>query len=186
MSEHASSSPATRTSTAPRPLAPIDGQHVDASAVPFSWSDELPGPYVFQLARDEQFEDVIATITAGDASSLTLYDTLDVGGDSDVFWRVRSGERGAWCAPAHFVAADMDRVRADRAEQDRLARQRSREALQQHLADEDRVPVVLPEKADLSDRGTAIILGVIVISFILLLVILMVFGQVTYPAEAVV
>lgn len=185
MPENATTSSSPRTAQVPRPLAPVEGQSIDASAVPFSWSDDVPGPYTFQLAHDEQFDDVIATITAGDATSVTLYDTLEMGGDADVFWRVRAGQRGAWSAPARFVAADMDRVRAERVEQDRLARERSRAALQAHLASEERVPVVLPEKSDLTDRGTAIILSVIVISFIVLLVVLMIFGQVTYPAEAV-
>jgi len=169
---------------APQPVAPVDGQIVHADAVPFKWEGSAgSAPYVFQISEDPEFDEVIATITAGDATALTLYDTLRVDDVADRYWRVRS-EKGAWSAPGHFRAASTDHVQGLIAERDERAREASREAFERHLAQEERVPVAVPEDSGVSDRMTAVVLGVIVISFLVLLVILMIFGQVTYPSEA--
>lgn len=180
------STPSARTAakSAPQLVSPIDGALVDAAAVPFRWSDD-PGEssYVLQVAGDAQFEEVVATISVGEASGVTLYDTLLDHRDEDLFWRVRSGERGPWSEPAVFHAAGPDRLQAEREKKNRAARETARAALERHLEGEHRMPVVLPEKAD-SDRLAVTLLAAIVVSFVLLLIILFIFGHIEYPAEA--
>jgi len=173
------------TSTLPEPRHPAGGVSVDAAAVPFSWS-EVPGvkEYVLQVARDGDFQDVVLTVTAGDTTNLTLYSTLEAA-EADYHWRVRAGKKAPWGPAECFRPSGEERLMSERMERERRAHVEAARELQSYLDSEERVPVAIPTDQEIGERGTVVVLSVIVISFILLLVLLMIFGQVTYPAEAV-
>jgi hypothetical protein len=168
----------------PRPRYPIKGQTADAESVTFAWS-ETPGvgEYVLQVARDPEFEDQVALVTVGDATSVTLYSTLEAA-ESDYHWRVRAGKKGAWGPAACFRPAGAEHLRNERIAREQRAHEAAAAELRRHMENEERVPVAIPEGSDSSDRTVMIVLSVLIISFIILLVILMIFGHVTYPAEA--
>lgn len=180
----AAAAPTTATE-APQPLAPRDGALVGVAAVPFEWSAvEDAGEYVLQIARDAAFEDVILTLSVGETTAATLHHTLDAWADEDLHWRVRGARSGEWGPAAHFHAASAARLASERAERDRLEHLRVQAALQQHLDGQHRVPVSLPDEEENVERVAVVVLGVIVLSFVILLVFLFLFGQVTFPAEA--
>jgi hypothetical protein len=168
----------------PEPISPREGATVDVKAVAFEWSQvEGRVEYILQVARDAEFDDVVVAISAGETTAVTLYHTLDAYADTDLYWRVRAGERGSWGPAASFHAAGADRLTAERAQRERAAQAQVRATLERHLEGEHRMPVVLPDETD-SDRRIALILGLLVMSFVILIVILFMFGWITYPAEA--
>ena len=170
----------------PQPQYPTDGQTVDASEVPFAWT-AVPdaGEYVLQVARDADFDDIVSTLTAGESTSMTLYSTLEAA-EQDYHWRVRSGKKAKWGPAACFRPTGAERLREAQMERERQAHAQAAAQLQAYLDNEERVPVEISPDQGVSDRTTVIVLSVLIISFILLIVILMIFGQVTYPADAVI
>lgn len=193
MSENASAaaSPTTQARQAaepapsqavPHPEAPPEGALVDAQAVPFAWT-EVPGAsgYVLQVAADADFEDVLVSLSTGPTTALTLYDTLAARDETDLHWRVRTEQSKQW-GPAACLRLVSERVIAERqAERERAAAERAEAFVRQATADIHR-----PEEdaSLLSDRRTLVVLAMIVLSFLVLLVVLFMFGQVMYPPEA--
>ncbi|MEP0548817.1 MAG: hypothetical protein ABJF88_17910 [Rhodothermales bacterium] len=115
----ASAPPAS--SEVPRPLAPLDGAVVDASAVPFSWRG-VPGAtgYRLQVAASPDFAGDVLEVNAGETTALTLYGALPVR-ETELVWRVRAegipGE-AAWSGYGRFVASHDDAVEAYQNERD--------------------------------------------------------------------
>lgn len=166
-------------------ISPDNGALVDPTAIPFSWEGNGVDSYVLQLAWDEHFENAITTITVGDRKALTLYDSLSVDQDTPVFWRIREGHKGNWSTSGQFVAASRNSLQSEHLTRNEAARQAARERLTEHLAKDERIPYPMSKDKKMhSDTSTAIYLGAIILTFIALLVLLLIFGQISYPAEA--
>lgn len=173
------------TATPLRLLFPNNGVLVDPLAIPFSWEGTGVDSYILQLAWDEDFQNAITTITVGQKNALTLYDLVAVNQDTPVFWRIREGRKGNWSTSGQFIAASQERLLSERNTSDTAAREAARMRLAEHLAHDERIPYPMSrdKKMD-TDTSTAIYLGAIVLTFVALLVLLFIFGQIDYPAEA--
>lgn len=127
------------SSEVPRPLAPLDGAVVDASAVPFSWRG-VPGAagYRLQVAASPDFAGDVLEVDAGETTALTLYGALPVR-DTEFVWRIRAegvaGE-GAWSGYGRFVASHDDAVEAYRNERDLERSEAAKEAARRREAAE--------------------------------------------------
>lgn len=130
----------------PRPLSPLDGAVVDASAVPFSWRG-VPGAtgYRLQVASSPDFTGDVLDVDAGETTALTLYGALPVR-ESELVWRVRADRadgEGAWSGYGRFVASHDDAVEAYRNERD-VAQSEAAKAAARHReaaeADRDLIP----------------------------------------------
>jgi hypothetical protein len=173
---------AALTEVVPQPETPAEGALVDAKTVPFAWS-EVPGAdnYVLQVAADPNFEDVLVTLSTGPTTALTLYDTLHPHDETDLHWRVRAESARRWSPTACFRPIS-DRVIAEhRARREQEAAARAEAFVQRETVDIHRPP---EEEPLVSDRMALVVLATIVLSFLLLLAVLFVFGQVIYPPEA--
>ncbi|MDX1529935.1 MAG: hypothetical protein R3362_00275 [Rhodothermales bacterium] len=169
--------------TVPRPLAPVRGALVDASAAAFEWTPvEGAENYEVAVAEDADFQREIAAVDAGGpTTSLTLYGTLAPDDDRDLYWRVRAAGRGAWSAPASFRAATDEAVAAYRAEQDRRAAERAREEEERRAARQaeiDRTPDY--EHDTISSTQVAVLLATLAVSFVVLAILLLFIGQVEW------
>ena len=98
--------PPSASPDVPRPLAPLDGAYVDASAVPFSWRG-VPGAtgYQLQVAASPDFSGDVLEVEAGETTALTLYGAFPVR-ETELVWRVRAegiDRRGGmeWLRPVH-------------------------------------------------------------------------------------
>lgn len=166
-------------------LSPADGVLVDPIAIPFSWEGNGEDPFILQLAWDENFQKDITTVTVGHKNALTLYDLVTVEEDTPIFWRIRQGKKGNWSSAGRFIAASPERLQMERETSDTTAREAARERLTEYLAEDERIPYPMSmEKNSGSDKSTAFYLGAIILTFVALLVLLLIFGQIDYPAEA--
>ena len=166
-------------------ISPADGVLVDPITIPFSWEGNGEDPFILQLAWDENFQKDITTVTVGRKNALTLYDLVTVKEDTPIYWRIREGNKGNWSSAGQFIAASPERLQAERDTSDTAAREAARERLSEYLAEDTRIPYPMSmEKKSGSDKPTAFYLGAIVLTFIALLVLLLIFGQIDYPAEA--
>lgn len=154
----------------PRPLAPLDGAYVDASAVPFSWRG-VPGAkgYQLQVASTPAFDRDVVEVDAGRTTSLTLYGTLPVR-EADLFWRVRTdAPEATWSGYGRFVPTHDDAVEAFRSEQDAVEAERKKEAArrrEEREADLDLIPHYARDES-VTSAGEAATLILMLISFAL-------------------
>lgn len=128
----------------PRPLEPLEGAFVDASAVPFSWRGVSGATgYQLQIASTPAFDEDVVEVEAGPTTSLTLYGTLPPR-DTERFWRIRvDAPEAKWSGYGRFIATHDDAVEAYRSEQDAVEAERKKEAARQREereADLDLVP----------------------------------------------
>jgi hypothetical protein len=160
------------TSAVPRPLAPLDGAVVDASAVPFSWRG-VPGAtgYRLQVAARPDFTDDVLEVDAGATTSLTLYGALPVR-DAEFAWRVRAdgvGSESAWSGYGRFVASHDDAVEAYQNERDHERSSAAKEAVRRREAAEadlDLIPHYEREQS-VTTAGEASTLILMMITFVL-------------------
>lgn len=155
----------------PRPLSPLDGALVDASAVPFSWRG-VPGAshYLIQIAPTSAFDRDVIDVDAGPTTSLTLYGTLPMRED-DLYWRVRAegaGEDG-WSGYGRFVPTHDDAVEAFRNEQDMARAEAAKESARQREAREAELDLIPPYERDesVTTTGAASTLILMLITFLL-------------------
>jgi hypothetical protein len=186
MHENAPAPAQAPVATAPQPLSPVEGQVVDALAVPFAWDAPATDGvrYVLQVASDAAFQDVVATITAGSTASVTLYQSLPQDRDATYHWRVRPDGQRQWGPAAQFQVIGQQTLAAQRAEREAAARARAAAATRRATADIHR-HLDDDNEHKVGSTYTAVVLGVIVGSFLLLILLLFLFGQVVYPAEAI-
>lgn len=83
------------------------GSHLDAAAATFQWAAQEGRSYELEVARDEQFNDVVVSLGAGKADSLTLYELIPTTGQR-MYWRVRdtSGQSG-W-STGSFISSNRN------------------------------------------------------------------------------
>ena len=155
----------------PRPLAPLDGALVDASAVPFSWRGVSGASrYVIQVAPTPGFDRDVIDVDAGSTTSLTLYGTLPMRED-DLYWRVRAegaGE-GGWSGYGRFVPTHDDAVEAFRNEQEMARAEAAKDAARQRearAAELDLIPHHQREES-VTTAGEASTLVLMLITFLL-------------------
>ncbi|MEM8600439.1 MAG: hypothetical protein AAGF99_11000 [Bacteroidota bacterium] len=113
--------PVTQAASLPRPLQPLGGALVDASAAAFQWHG-LPDAtrYRVQIADDATFTGDVLELDAGTATELTLFSTLPVSA-AELFWRVQATTAAGQTIHSgfgRFVAAGDDAVDAYLAEQE--------------------------------------------------------------------
>lgn len=159
----------------PRPLSPLDGALVDASAAPFSWRG-VPGAtgYKLQIATEPGFGGDVITLDVGRTNALTVYGMLPVS-DQPLFWRVRASSKPeAWSGYGRFVAASDDAVDAYRQEQDVAAAEAAREAVRQRVAREAELDLVpyYERETSMTSVGEASILLWMLASFAVFLLLL--------------
>ena len=164
---------APRTSSdVPRPLAPLDGAVVDASAVPFSWRG-VPGAtgYRLQVASSPDFTGDVLDVDAGETTALTLYGALPVR-DTEFVWRIRAegiaGE-AAWSGYGRFVASHDDAVEAYQNEQDHTRAEAAKEAARRREAAEANLDLIPHYERDesVTTAGEASTLILMMITFAL-------------------
>lgn len=154
----------------PRPLEPLGGAYVDASAVPLSWRG-VPGAsgYQVQIASTPAFDQEVVEVEAGRTTSLTLYSTLPAR-DVELFWRVRvDAPEAQWSGYGRFVATTDDAVEAYRSEQDAVRAERSKETARQREAREadlDLIPHYARDES-VTSAGEAATLLFMLLSFAL-------------------
>lgn len=178
---------ATATASyAPRPVSPVDEEVVDALAVHFSWEPAATDGvgYVLQVAGDADFREVLATVSVGSATALTLYDTIPADREGTLHWRVRPEGQKEWGPAASFHVLSSETRAARLAQEEEAARARAEAATRRATADIHRH---LDDDSEhvLSSRLTAAVLVAIVASFLVLILLLMLVGQVVWPAEAI-
>lgn len=160
---------------------------MDADAAPFAWS-EVPGAenYTLQVASDEEFSDTLVNLSTGPVTELTLYQSLPSGEPRLLYWRVRAAGSKKWGPAARFHAAAAEVIEAKRREHAQAAAARKPAPPRR----EEHAPLYRPSLEDTSGSRVGegqimLLLGFFLVSFIVLLVVLFVFGQVAYPGEAV-
>lgn len=161
----------------PRPLDPLDGALVDASAVPFSWRG-VPGAkgYTVQVAPTPAFDRDVLEVEAGPTTSLTIYGTLPER-DADLYWRVRADAPDApWSGYGRFVATHDDAVDAYRSEQDAAESERKKAAARQREERETETELVphYAREESITSSGEAATLVFMLVSFVLTIVLLVV------------
>lgn len=156
----------------PRPLAPLDGALVDASAASFAWRGVSGAKgYRLQVGPTPDFDRDVLEVEAGQATSITLYGTLPVR-DADLFWRVRAdGTDGgsAWSGYGRFVATHDDAVEAYRNERDMAQAEAAKEAARRREAREsdlDLIPHYAREQS-VTSAGEAGMLVLMMVTFAL-------------------
>ncbi|MEM6783483.1 MAG: hypothetical protein AAF624_07075 [Bacteroidota bacterium] len=113
--------PTAQAAALPRPVSPLGGALVDASAAAFQWHG-MPDAshYHIHISNDATFTGEVLELDAGTATELTLFNTLPVS-DAELFWRIQAttaaGE-SACSGFGRFVAAGDDAVDAYLAEQE--------------------------------------------------------------------
>ncbi|MEM8558511.1 MAG: hypothetical protein AAGG50_11870 [Bacteroidota bacterium] len=132
----------TQSDQVPRPVSPLDGALVDASAAAFTWHGVPKATgYTLQIATEPTFTDDVLEVTAGTATELTLFGTLPVS-EAELYWRVRAEGTGeSYSGYGRFVAAGDDAVDAYQAEQEakraaeakEIAKARAEQTLQNDL-----------------------------------------------------
>lgn len=161
----------------PRPLSPLNGTHVEASAAPFSWRGAAGAKgYVLQVARDTGFSDEVLTVDAGPATSLTVYGMLEPG-ERELFWRVRDAANPeGWSGYGRFIAATDAAVENYRSEQATAQVKETKDAEQQRAAwgaELDLVPLHERETS-LTSTADAMLLIAMMVSFLAVFVVLLV------------
>lgn len=160
----------------PRPLSPLDGAPVDASAAPFSWHGVSGAAgYKLQIATDPGFDSDVITVDAGRTTSLTVYGMLPVR-EQPLFWRVRENSQPeVWSGYGRFVAASDDAVDAFRNEQESRAVEASREVQRQRQTREAELDLVphYNRETSLTTASEASILLWMLASFAALIVLLL-------------
>lgn len=154
----------------PRPLSPLNGALVEASAAPFSWRGvpDAKG-YVLQVARDNGFSDEVFSIDAGPATSLTVYGMLEPS-ERELFWRVRdTAKPDGWSGYGRFVAATDAAVENYRSEQATARAKATKDAARQRATWGDELDLVpLHEReTSLTSTADAMLLIAMMISFLL-------------------
>ena len=155
----------------PRPLDPLDGAYVDASAVPFSWRG-VPGAsgYQVQVSTTPDFTGDVLDVDAGATTALTLYGALPAR-DAELYWRVRADEGEAWSGYGRFVAGHDDAVEAYRNERDTERAEAAVEAARRREAaeaDRDLIPLY-EQPGSVTSTGEASTLVFMLITFALTL-----------------
>jgi hypothetical protein len=158
------------TGDRPRPLAPLNGAYVDASAAPFEWRGVSGATgYQLQVAPTPAFDRDVVEVESGPTTSLTLYGTLPVR-DDDMYWRVRAdAPEATWSGYGRFVPTHDDAVEAYRSEQDAARAERSKEAARQREAREadlDLIPHYARDES-VTSAGEAATLLLMLLSFAL-------------------
>lgn len=165
----------------PRPLAPAQGERVDALSVTFSWSPvEGAEDYVLQVATESDFQAPLVSLHTGPVTSVTLYDALPKAQEQEIVWRVRAANQSAWGPAARFVAVDPEAVFSQEVEE---AAEPTADPEWEARREELLAAMALEEQDQVSSRQVAIALGVIVVSFLVLFLVLLVAGQVVYQEE---
>lgn len=161
---------------APHPVAPLGGAPVDAAAAEFRWTP-VPGAagYRLQIAPTPDFSYEVIEVEAGPAASLTLHDTLPVGEEKDLFWRVGVAGASMWSHPQRFRPASAEVVAAHRAEAERSTPEQAQPA--QATSEENLLPAYLRDDKVLSDRQTATFLVLFIVAFLLVLTLAFVFSM---------
>lgn len=154
----------------PRPLSPLNGTLVEASAAPFSWRGGSGAKgYVLQVARDTGFSDEVFSIDAGSATSLTVYGMLEPS-ERELFWRVRDAAKpDGWSGYGRFVAATDAAVENYRSEQATARVKETKGAEQQRAtwgAELDLIPLHERETS-LTSTTDAVLFFVMLASFLL-------------------
>jgi hypothetical protein len=152
----------------PRPLSPLDGALVDASAVPFSWRGVSGARgYQLQIAPTPGFDRDVVEVEAGATTSLTLYGTLPVRED-ELYWRVRA-DGAAWSGYGRFVPTHDDAVEAFRNEQDMARAEAAKEAARQREARASELDLIPHYERDQSvtTAGEASTLILMLVTFVL-------------------
>lgn len=177
----------TSAPAVPRPQAPVEGRVVDADAAPFAWS-EVPGAenYTLQVAADAEFTDTLVNLSTGPVTELTLYQSLPSGEPRLLHWRVRAAGSKKWGPAARFHAASAEVIEVKRREHAQAEAAKKPAPQPRH---EDHGPIHRPPMEDTNDSRIGegqimLLLGFFLVSFLVLLVVLLVYGQVAYPGEA--
>jgi len=169
---------------APHPLSPNGGERVDALTVEFSWS-AVPGAedYVLEVASDGDFKEPLVSLHTGPTTSVTLYDSLPAEQEQEVHWRVRAADRKAWGPAGHFRALDPEALFDLEAERAAAEAPPAVHPEWEARRAEATAALSLEDREMVNPTQVALVLGVIVVSFVLLLLVLLFMGQVTFQGE---
>lgn len=157
----------------PEPITPQAGAPVDGPAATFSWTGIAEASaYRLEIATSPAFDDVVCAIDTGASTHLTVYEMLPEDG-SMFYWRVRGRSADGWLpwtAPQPFEASTDQHV-----ETYETARETSRAKAEARATQEEEEQQALLPPFLLGDTPrwrTALVMGVMVVSFVALIVLL--------------
>lgn len=154
-------------------VTPGTGAPVDGSAATFSWTPVMEAStYRIEIATSPAFDDVISTIDTGASTHLTVFEMLPEDG-SMFYWRVRGRNADGWLpwsAPQPFEASTDQHVETYEAARTPTPAREEAPTTQEEEEPATSLPPFL--LGDTPRWRTALVMGVMIVSFVALVVFL--------------